>query len=207
MTNLVAANEPQILSGLELCSIVRRMEKLLDRDRFLHSLGTYHTMLQLSHVYGGNIRRAAIMGLMHDCARGLTPSQIRRKIKEMASPLSKEDQNFPPIWHARLGALMVKAEFGNSGGDMAEGIRVHPTGAARMTRLAKMLFIADYMEPTRHFQGVERYRNLAFSNMEAAFQAVLKEKIEHVRRKGKPIHPDSFRALQCYVKEEEKRPS
>jgi predicted HD superfamily hydrolase involved in NAD metabolism len=152
-------------------------------------------MLLLSKAFGEDMYRAAVAGLVHDCARGLSQDQISEVLKENGIPIPLEDKAFPKIWHARLGAFMLKSKFNIEDREIAEAIRIHPTGAPVMTRLAKLLFIADYIEPTRDFTGVEHLRELAFSDFENTFRIILESKIDHVKQKGKQVHSDAIRAL------------
>jgi predicted HD superfamily hydrolase involved in NAD metabolism len=190
-----------IISKLDF--IIKYLEDVLDRDRVLHSIGTYHTMLQLSRILEEDSEIAAIGGLVHDCARGWSYKRIKEILEDSGHPLSQEDIPFPKIWHAQLGAFMLKATFGIDHEGLASAIRFHPTGAPGMDRLAKLLFIADYIEPTRSFKGVDSIRKIVYTDWEAAFRIILKEKINHVRDRGTPLHPRALKALQSYIKEDE----
>ena len=44
----------------------------------------------------------------------------------------------------------------------------HTTGKADMTLLDKILYMADYIEPNRDFEGVERLRKLAYTDLDQA---------------------------------------
>jgi len=185
-----------------LASMIRRLEGLLEHDRLLHSLGTFHTMLLLADGKGKERCRAAVTGLVHDLARGFSKPEIKRRLEAAGVAIAEEDLEFPKIWHARLGAMMLQTVFGIDDPEMTRAVRIHPTGAAEMSDLARRLFVADYIEPTRNFEGVEDLRKLAFRDKDAAFKAVLKRKTDHVRRKGKPLHNDSIEALKNYLQEE-----
>jgi len=184
-------------------TLIKQLEKLVDRERFLHSLGTYHTMLILCQEYKEDPYEGAVLGLIHDSGRCVEYSRIREMLEEYHNPLSEEDLAFPKLWHARLGAVMLEKTFGISSREMAEAIRVHPTGSPGMSRMGQILYIADYIEPTRDFEGVDRFRSLAFSDRDEAFRAILKRKIDHVRSRGKSLHSDSIKALKFYMKEGE----
>jgi nicotinate-nucleotide adenylyltransferase len=43
-----------------------------------------------------------------------------------------------------------------------------PTGRTDMTLLEKILYLADYIEPTRSFEGVDKLRSLAYDNIDEA---------------------------------------
>ena len=183
----------------DLNPLIRRLERMLGEHRLLHSLGAYHTMLFLADSCGKNLYNAAILGLVHDCARGMTKDEMARELEKRTDFLPEEDWNCPKIWHARLGALIAKQDFGVKDSELLEAIRIHPTGAPDMSVSARMLFVADFIEPTRTFIGVEAFRELAFSDFERAFRKILETKLEIVRKKESVLHHDSERAANFYL--------
>jgi len=160
-------------------------------------------MIILAGRYGHDPGEAAITGLLHDCAKGIPPPRIQEIMEEQGYCLEQEVLAYPKLWHARWGAIMAGTMFGIKSKKISEAIRVHPTGAPNMSDLGKLLFIADYIEPTRRFKGVNRFRELAFKDKEEAFKAILEKKIEHVIKKGKPLHQDSLSARKFYFQEDE----
>jgi nicotinate-nucleotide adenylyltransferase len=63
-----------------------------------------------------------------------------------------------------------------------------------MTRLQKILYIADYMEPNRDFPGVERLRELVEQDLDAAVLLGLEMTMEEMEELGSPIHPNTLEA-------------
>ena len=78
---------------------------------------------------------------------------------------------------------------------MVSAIRYHTTGKADMNLLETIVYVADYMEPNRSFPGVERLRELAFSNLRAALKLGLEMTMEHLKRQGSEVSPESREAL------------
>lgn len=69
-------------------------------------------------------------------------------------------------------------------------IRWHTTGRADMTLLEKIIYLADYIEPTRDFDGVERLRKLAYENIDSAMVLGLEMSLEELRQNGiEPMAP------------------
>lgn len=188
---------------IDICALITKLESMVERERLLHSLGTCHTMLLLAERFGISRETAALAGLLHDCARSASQEERERILDEGDAPISAEDMAFPKIWHARLGATLARSEFGIADANIVEAIRIHPTGGADMSPLAIALFVADYIEPTRSFENVADFRKLAFADPPNAFRAILKNKMEHIRKKGKPLHPDTLRAMEHYLRIEE----
>ena len=64
-----------------------------------------------------------------------------------------------------------------------------------MNLLEKIIYVADYMEPNRDFPGVEKLRELAYSDITAALKLGLEMTLEHLNRQGNEVSPESREAL------------
>ena len=64
---------------------------------------------------------------------------------------------------------------------VVSAIRSHTTGKADMNLLETIIYVADYMEPNRSFPGVEKLRELAFSDLTAALKLGLEMTLEHLK--------------------------
>ena len=71
----------------------------------------------------------------------------------------------------------------------------HTTGKADMNLLETIIYVADYMEPNRDFPGVERLRELAYTDIRAALKLGLEMTLEHLKRQGSEVSPESREAL------------
>ena len=71
----------------------------------------------------------------------------------------------------------------------------HTTGKAEMNLLETIIYVADYMEPNRDFPGVERLRELAYTDIWAALKLGLEMTLEHLKRQGSEVSPESREAL------------
>ena len=78
---------------------------------------------------------------------------------------------------------------------MVAAIRSHTTGKANMNTLEKILYVADYMEPNRDFPGVEKLRELAFTDLDKALKLGLEMTLELLKQQGREISPESAEAL------------
>ena len=95
--------------------------------------------------------------------------------------------------HSKTGACVARHVYGVSD-DIYEAIFWHTTGKADMTLLEKLLYIADYMEPTRDFPGVERLRALAYEDLDAAVLLGCEMSIQEMAERGLPVHPNTVKA-------------
>jgi nicotinate-nucleotide adenylyltransferase len=101
---------------------------------------------------------------------------------------------YPKTLHALTGSLVAERIFGENEAVVA-AIRSHTTGKADMNLLEMIIYVADYMEPNRDFPGVERLRELAFTDIRAALKLGLEYTLEHLKEQGAEVSPESRAAL------------
>ena len=106
----------------------------------------------------------------------------------------------PNSLHAKTGAAMAKDLFGVPA-EVENAIRWHTTGHPEMTLLEQIIYLADYIEPTRDFPGVERLRALAYEDLRAAMILGLEMGLEEIRAEGREPHENSVRALEWFRRE------
>ena len=74
-------------------------------------------------------------------------------------------------------------------------IRCHTTGKPGMSKLDKILYLADMTSAERDYPGVEPLRKLEFEDLDKAICAALEQSIQFVKDSGKPMDPESQAAL------------
>lgn len=185
-----------------------KLKKELDRQRFEHTLGVEQTARQMARVFGEDEEKAALAGLLHDCAKCMPLSQMIKAARHAdVDPVMKESK---ALMHAVAGRCVAQDVYGVQDEDVLGAIRWHTTGRAGMTRLEKIIYLADVIEPNRKpYPGLEDLRALCMQDLDSAMHAALRQSLEHVREQGKTLHPDTLAALADYEPElaQETRPS
>ena len=102
------------------------------------------------------------------------------------------------LLHSKSGACIAREVFGEPD-EVFEAIFWHTTGKANMTLLEKILYIADYVEPCRSFEGVELMRHLAYTDLDKAMLLGVTMTIEDMKGRGVPIHTNTVGAYNCLV--------
>ena len=101
------------------------------------------------------------------------------------------------LLHAKTGAAVAKDRFGVPL-EIENAIRWHTTGKPDMTTLEKVLYMADYIEPSRDFDGVDELRRLAYTDLDAAMVLGLKMSLEDLEAGGITPHENTVQALNWY---------
>ena len=116
--------------------------------------------------YGEDIEKAQVAGLLHDCAKCIPNDKKIRMCKERQIEISKVELKSPFLLHSKLGAYLAKEKYGVEDPDILSAIMWHTTGRPNMTRLEKIVFTADYIEPQRcKAENLPQVRRLAFHDL------------------------------------------
>ena len=168
---------------------------LLKESRRNHVLGCRDTAVKLAERWGANVTDAARAGMLHDVTKALDGPLQLTLCDEYGTILDDFGKRYPKTLHALTGALVAERIFGENEAVVA-AIRSHTTGKGDMNVLETIIYVADYMEPNRDFPGVEQLRYLAFTDLDAALLLGLEMTLEHLKRQGAEVSPESADALR-----------
>jgi predicted HD superfamily hydrolase involved in NAD metabolism len=156
--------------------------------RWRHVLGVVETAVELADRFGGDRDKAWLAALLHDYTKAWPTDKMETIIREQHLPqeLLEHDKE---LWHAHVGAWVVRQEHGIDDEEVLDAIRYHTSGRERMTLLDKIVCLADYMEPGRDFPGVNKIRERAQHNLDEALLAGFDSTIQFLVEKGKTIFP------------------
>ena len=176
--------------------------RLLNPNRVAHVLGCRDTAAEMAKRWGADEVDAARAGLLHDITKAIDGPLQLTLCGEYGTILSEFGQRYPKTLHALTGSLVADRIFGENEA-VVSAICHHTTGKGDMTTLEKIIYVADYMEPCRNFPGVEKLRELAFSDLDGALRLGLEMTIENLISRKLEISPESREALD-WLNEHEK---
>lgn len=132
---------------------------------------------------GVSEEKALLAAALHDCA----------KYVPLTSPLLKGfalPHEVPaPVVHQYSGAYLAEHTFGIGDEEILNAIRYHTSGRAGMTALEALIFLADMLEPSRDFPGVEELRDLFWKDLFACLRAALLQQVGYLKETKKPVYP------------------
>ena len=180
--------------GLPESDLEQVVVSLLKENRVAHVLGCRDTAVKLAQHWGANPVDAARGGLLHDITKALDGPLQLTLCHTYGTMLDDFSRQNPKTLHALTGSLVAERIFGENDAVVA-AIRSHTTGKANMNLLEKIIYVADYMEPNRNFQGVEQLRELAYSDIDGALRMGLEMTVDMLREQGREISGESLEAL------------
>ena len=180
--------------ALPMEDLERVVISLLNPNRVAHVLGCRDTAVELARYWGADVTDAARAGILHDITKAIDGPLQLTLCGAYGKILSDFSRKYPRTLHALTGSLVAERIFGENEA-VVSAIRHHTTGKADMNLLETIIYVADYMEPNRDFPGVEKLRELAFSDIKAALKLGLEMTLEHLNRQGNEVSPESREAL------------
>lgn len=186
------------LTPLTRDELVDHLKEALDTPRFKHVLRVEQTALDLAQANDVDLEKASIAGLCHDYAKQRSDKDFIKEIdRDGLDPDLKNWGN--PIWHGLVGAEMVKHELGVWDEDILNAIRHHTTGAATMSKLEQVIYMADYIEPARAFPGVDLARELTKKSLALGVAYQTKSTLQYLLDHGSPIYPATILTYNAWV--------
>ncbi|WP_249871035.1 bis(5'-nucleosyl)-tetraphosphatase (symmetrical) YqeK [Oceanobacillus saliphilus] len=172
---------------------IEKVKAHLTEERFQHSIRVAETAVKLAELYRDSTEKAELAAIFHDYAKYRPLDEMKHWIKK--SPLPKDLLHYHhELWHGPVGALLIEAEHGIVDKEIQNAIHYHTTGRAHMSKLDKIIFLADYIEPGRKFPGVDDVREMAKKDLTKACWMASRNTINHLVNKGNTIYPDTFYA-------------
>jgi predicted HD superfamily hydrolase involved in NAD metabolism len=175
-------------------TVRRLLVRTLSPERQRHSQGVARTAAALCRRFGVDPEKGRLAGLAHDLARELPPGRILALAAQDGRGLSEEERRHPLLLHGRAAAVILGREAGVDDPEIAEALRCHVTGCPGMGRLARIVFVADYVEPGRSFVTPGFRRSVLRLELDAMVLHVLEQVEQYLREEGIPM-ADAARKL------------
>ena len=159
----------------------------LKHKRIPHVLGTEQEAIRLAERYGADVEKARVAALLHDCTKKLDmPAQLAL-CGQYGIALDELEQRALKLLHSKTGAAIARDVFGVDD-EVYSAIWYHTTGHADMTTLEKIIYLADYIEPSRDFPGVDTLRKVCYEDLDKGLLLGLEMTIEEMIAMGNPVH-------------------
>ena len=170
----------------------------LKHARIPHVLGTEQEAVRLALRYGADVDRARTAALLHDCTKRLEMDEQLALCAQYGIELDELEQQALKLLHAKTGAAVARDRFGVDD-EIYSAIFWHTTGHADMTLLEKVIYLADYIEPTRSFPGVDALRAACYEDLDKGLLMGLEMTVEEMKERGNPVHSATLAAIE-YLK-------
>lgn len=185
----------------DLFGLQQAMAKVQTEKRFYHTLGVQTTSFSMALKHGADEEKALIAGLLHDSAKCLSEAILLSECHKYGLPISKSEEKSPYLLHGKLGAYYAEYKYGITDKEIQSAISYHTTGKVNMSLLEKIVFTADYIEPSRSSERIpnlHEIRILAFENLDLAVYNILKNTLNYLKKNQLEIDSTTVEAYEYY---------
>lgn len=181
------------------------LKKTLKPKRYTHTMNVIDSAEMLADLYGCDRQKAHLAALLHDCAKNFTPEKLLSIADEAGLEIDEITALEPQLLHGPVGAVVARDDFGVSDQDVLNAIQYHTTGCPDMTKLEKIIYLADFIEADRAYKGVEKLRECARQDLDDAMILAFSNTIRYIASISGLIHPRTIIARNDLILKRMKR--
>ena len=168
----------------------------LSDQRYEHTLNVKKMAVKLAKRYGADEEQAALAALLHDAAKEISKDEMRAIMRAYPKYAEGGEARPTSVWHGICAAILARTEWGVEDEAVLSAIACHTAGKPGMSRLDKILYLADMTSAERDWSGVNKLRRLERNDLDAAMLVALKQTNDFVLSQGKPLDPMSKAAYE-----------
>lgn len=189
--------EAIILITVEECTPI--LQKFLKESRYRHSLAVSEQAVSLALLYGADVEKARIAGLLHDLAKNLSEKQCLQWGKELHVSFDEITRRLPSLWHAVLSEAYVREKLGICDPEVLWATDIILLEGLGCVCWKRSYIWQDYTSVDRTFPDAEVLRKTVCQDLNEAMRIALEFTICRLVREKKPVHPDSVSAYNELV--------
>ena len=172
----------------------------LGDEAVAHSLRVADTAAELAGAYGVDPALARLAGALHDWDRERSGEELVAAATQAGIGVSAADLAVPYLLHARTGAAGLADAFPGIAPEIVTAVDRHTVGAADMSELDMIVYLADMVEPARHYEGVEELRDaVGVVSLAELFALGYQHSVAHLVETRRRIHPDTVAVWNALV--------
>ena len=168
----------------------------VNESRYEHSVRTAEMCARLCKKEGIDEKRGYLCGIAHDMCKKMDDRLLISFASKDGSQISEIEKDKPSLLHGRAAAVKIKQDFGIDDEEIIQAIACHTFGGENLCSLAKILYVADKIEPGREFVTEEYIDRLMKLSLDEMVYTVLKENLDYVAKKGKKVHPLTYKFMK-----------
>ena len=190
------------MKTIEISQKLRKeLQKELKPDRFDHTLGVAYTSANMAFIYGADVQKALIAGMLHDCAKCLTHEEQVKICEKNNIEMTEVERKNHSLLHAKVGVYLARKKYNIYDPEILDAIRWHTTGREDMSLLEKIVYIADFIEPNRReLEDMEAIRKEAFTDIDYCLAHILHNSVIYLKTIGKECDDATMNAYDYYKK-------
>lgn len=181
--------------------IISYMKAHVSEKRFHHCEQVAEMAVQLSEKFEVDPSKAWQAGILHDVCRECRPDLLLQLADKFGILIDDIERAEPLLLHGSVGASLLTSELSVNDPEILEAVALHITGNQKMSRLAQLIFVADFVEPGRSFEAAVQLRELLPRlTPEEILLKVYQRTIHYVIAQNYLVHPRTIAGWNELIK-------
>ena len=134
----------------DLWKLDKKLQKEVDEDRYHHTLGVMFTAASMAMVWGEDLEKARVAGLLHDCAKCIPNKKKITMCEKNKIEITEFERNNPFLIHAKLGAFLAKDKYNVEDPEILSAINLAYDRKRRYDIAGEDHLYRRYIEPARN---------------------------------------------------------
>lgn len=162
-------------------------QSTLSAGRYRHTLCVRDAAVALAEKYGADTKKAELAALLHDIAKEMDKTELLRIISTDDIIANNCQKRPKVVWHAVAAAVIAKRDLGVNDDEIINAIASHTTGRKGMTRLDKIIYMADMISADRNYPELQALRETTWQSLDKGTAEGLYQSLLFIKQKGKAI--------------------
>ena len=163
----------------------------VSESRYKHSVRVAETCARLCRHYGFDENLGYFCGIAHDICKSMEGDILLKIASRDGCEIDALEMEKPALLHGRAAAVKLREDWGIADESVLEAVANHTFGKPGMCDLAKILYVADKIEPGREHVTEEYTRRLLNMDLNEMIRTVIKENMDYLKSKGKSLSPQT----------------
>jgi len=197
-----------------LAELRERIKPYLKDKRYLHTLEVEEEAARIGAVFlPDKIEKLRVSALLHDITKRASFEKQLQYCEEFGIIIGRAELDSPSTLHSLTAAALAEREFADVVDDeILAGIRSHTCGRDGMSVFESVIYLADFIEPSRPHEACINLRNYFWGSMPNADDRVVQTvhlcrtmvysfelTMRHLMDEGAMIAPDTVLARNCFL--------
>ena len=194
-------------------SLRERIRPYMSDYRYRHTLSVAGECERLAIMLGADPEPLIAAAYLHDITKEMPEEEQIALCGQYGIDLDGDTLASPKTLHSFSAPALIKRDFPEyAADDILTAVSFHTTGRACMTLAEKILYLADYIEPTREYDDCVEVRICFYNNpkppkeaLDEAMLLSLKITVRHLLDTGRTVHTQTINAYNDLLKTAKER--
>lgn len=174
------------------------IKPLMGAKRFKHSVNVAEMSLTLAKKFGADENKAYLAGILHDCRKEAEKSEALSEAEKSGYYIDPAERDCFKLWHGIAGAYYIANELKITDKEILDAVRYHTVGRADMSKIEKIVFLADMVSKERSYTYAEIYREAVLKDLDNGMFQTLRWSITKTAATGGRIPICTLEAYNFY---------